>query len=66
MVKASDVLREAVREAALLANGGGSLEELQALANLARDALNAGDGEMDDDVVRGGGLHATGLSHLGL
>jgi hypothetical protein len=34
--------------AALLASTGGHVEQLQALALLARDALEAGDGEVDE------------------
>jgi hypothetical protein len=63
---ARTVLELAVREAALLANSGGHLEQLQDLANLARDALDAGDGELDDDRVRQGGLSPGDLQRLGL
>lgn len=66
MANARIVLEEAVKEAALLANSGGSLEELQELANLARTALAAGDGEVPDEVVRDGGLHGAALQRLGL
>ncbi|MDQ5821218.1 MAG: hypothetical protein M3540_07255 [Actinomycetota bacterium] len=41
-------------------------EWLQDLVNLARDALDAGDGEIDDDRVREGGLSPGDLSQLGL
>jgi len=63
---ARTVLELAVREAALLANSGGHPEQLQDLANLARDALDAGDGELDDDRVREGGLSPGDLEQLGL
>jgi hypothetical protein len=66
MANARAVLKEAVEEAALLAGTGGELEELQALAKLAAKALHAGDGDVPDDEVREGGLHPTGLGHLGL
>ena len=66
MANARAVLKEAVDEAGLLAGSGGTLEELQALAVLARSALWAGEGEIPDDEVRNGGLHATGLHRLGL
>jgi hypothetical protein len=67
MANARDVLKEAINEMNLLAGSGGTLEELQALARLAHTAFHAGDGEVPDDEVRkNGGLHATGLSHLGL
>ena len=66
MANARDVLKEAIYELSLLAESGGTLEELQALAKLAHKALHAGDGEVPDDDVREGGLHATGLCHLGL
>jgi hypothetical protein len=66
VAQAPDVLKEAVGEAALLAETGGQLEQLQALAKLARSALEAGDGEVPDDEVREGGLSPGGLARLGL
>jgi hypothetical protein len=66
MADARAVLEEAIREAALLANTGGHLEQLQAPAPLARDALDAGEGEIDDDRVREGGLAGAALQRLGL
>jgi 8-oxo-dGTP pyrophosphatase MutT (NUDIX family) len=66
MADARAVLREAVEEAGLLATTGGSMEKLQALALLARKARWAGEGEVPDEEVRESGLHASGLSKLGL
>jgi hypothetical protein len=63
---APDVLREAVQEASLLAETGGHLEQLQALARLAASALDAGESDVRDDEVRKGGLSPGGLQRLGL
>lgn len=69
MADARAVLTEAVDEASLLAGSGGTTDEMQTLLLLAVKALAAittGDGSLPDEDVRNGGLHATGLSHLGL
>jgi len=46
-----------VREAALLANSGGTLEQITPLLDLARAAVDTGDGTVPDDEVRNSGLH---------
>jgi hypothetical protein len=63
---ARQVLEEAVNEAALLARTGGSLEELQRLVLLARTALHAEDGQVDDETMREGGLSPGAFQRLGL
>jgi hypothetical protein len=49
----------------LLANSGGSIEEIQPLMNLAREAVAAGDGDIPDEKVREVGTPAV-LVQLGL
>jgi hypothetical protein len=66
MADAKAVLKEAIDEMALLARSEGSLEQLQALAALAHLAFYSETGVAPDDDVRSGGLHETGLRHLGL
>lgn len=66
MADADEVLKIVVDEAALLANSGGSLEEITPLLNLARDAVFSEDGTMPDDDVRESGLHPSKLARLGL
>jgi hypothetical protein len=66
MANAREVLRESVGEAALLATTGGSLEELQSLALLARTALNAGSAEVSDDEVKQASLSPGAMKRLGV
>jgi hypothetical protein len=65
MADARVLLEAVIREAAQLANTGGHLEELQSLALLARTALDAGNGEVPDEVVRASGLHPAVQARLG-
>jgi hypothetical protein len=66
MANAREVLRESVGEAALLATTGGSLEELQSLALLARTALNAGSAEVSDAEVKQASLSPGAMKRLGV
>jgi hypothetical protein len=74
MADAKQVLEVAVDEAALLVNSTHDEErtaewyeiEIRPLVELARDALYAEDGQVDDEVVRASGIHPVKLARLGL
>jgi hypothetical protein len=66
MASAREVLDATVREAALLANTEATIDQVRPLLNLARDALDAGDGELPDEQVRESGIHPSVLTRLGI
>jgi hypothetical protein len=66
MANARAVLEVAIDEAALLANTGGTLDQIRPILNLARTALHAGDGEVPDEEVRQSGLRPTEIERIGL
>jgi hypothetical protein len=66
MPRAPEVLDATVREAALLANTGGSLDQIRPLLYLARDALDAGDGEISAQRIRDSGIHPSVQTRLGV
>lgn len=66
MAEAREVLREAIKQGAVLANAGGHEDQLRSLLILIRDAFDAGDGVISDDEVAVGGLPPAARKRLGL